>query len=91
MKFEWDSKKNTSNKRKHKVSFEEASTCFYDPMHIVIPDPDHSFEDERFILLGCSLKQRLLVVVHGELDNDGFRIISARKADKRERRQYEEV
>jgi len=91
LSFSWDSKKNKSNKRKHKVSFEEAESCFFDPMHILISDPDHSQDEERMVLLGMSSNSRLLIVVHAEVVEDEIRIISARKADKKERKSYEEV
>ena len=90
LSFSWDSKKNKSNKRKHKVSFEEAESCFFDPMHILISDPDHSQDEERMVLLGMSSNSRLLIVVHAEVVEDEIRIISARKADKKERKSYEE-
>lgn len=87
--FSWDSKKNTINKKKHKVSFEEAETAFYDERARVIPDPDHSQNEERFILLGISFSLNLLVVVHTFLEKTGIiRIISARKAAKKERNKY---
>ncbi|MDC0980450.1 BrnT family toxin [Bdellovibrionales bacterium] len=89
--FFWDPKKNTSNQKKHKISFEEAQTCFYDPMHILISDPDHSESEERMILLGTSSKSSLLVVVHVDIADGEVRIITARKATKLERNQYEEV
>jgi uncharacterized DUF497 family protein len=89
--FTWDSKKNKTNKSKHKVTFEDAESCFFDPMHILINDPDHSQDEERMVLLGMSSKSRLLIVVHAEIVEDEIRIISARKADKKERKSYEEV
>ena len=91
MDFSWDPKKNKSNRNKHNVSFEEASTCFYDPMHILIRDPDHTPEEERMILIGVSSSLKLLVVAHIEPKQNNFRIISARKATRLERKQYEEV
>ena len=89
--FSWDPKKSQSNKKKHGISFEEAQSCFFDPMHILIDDPDHSFEEHRMILIGMSVKSRLLVVVHAEIENDEVRLISARKATRKERKSYEEV
>ena len=90
MKFTWDTVKERTNKKKHGVSFEQASTCFYDPMHILMVDPDHSRDETRLILIGRSLTSKLLVVVHVDTEPDDLiRIISARKATKSERRQYE--
>ena len=86
--FEWDEEKAKRNVRKHKVSFEEASTVFADPLSLTIPDPLHSEEEDRFVTMGMSIKGRLLVVVHTER-GDIIRIISARLATPRERRDYE--
>ena len=91
LKFEWDPHKNKSNQVKHGVSFDEATTCFFDPMHILISDPDSSLNEESLILIGSRSKSKLLVVVHLDKDGNCIRIISARKATKDERRQYEEV
>ena len=88
--FEWDPRKALANLSKHGVSFEEASTAFGDPLSLTIPDPEHSRGEERFILLGQSGHGRLLVVVHTE-DNDHIRIISARRASRREKKTYEET
>lgn len=89
--FEWDPGKAASNARKHGVTFEEAATAFADDFGLVIPDPDHSAEEDRFILLGLSGAARHLVVVHAFRESEGvIRIISARKATRAERRQYEE-
>ena len=77
IRFEWDENKNEINKKKHKISFEEAKTVFYDEEALVIDDPEHSQEEERFIILGLSKKANLLV-------------ISARKATKSETKQYNE-
>ena len=80
--FEWDEQKNKINKEKHKISFEEAETAFYDEYAIVIDDPDHSQEEDRFIILGLSTKANLLVVCHCYRASDTvIRIISARKAN----------
>jgi hypothetical protein len=87
MRFEWDPKKARSNLSKHGVSFEEASTTFADPQSITRFDPDHSEDEDRFVLLGASHAGRLLVVVHTDR-GDSIRIISARLATKRERRDY---
>ncbi len=86
--FEWDEKKAYKNIKKHGVSFEEAATVFGDPLSITIYDPLHSKDEDRFVILGMSNKNRLLVVVHTDR-NDRIRIISARKATKKERKQYE--
>ena len=87
--FEWDGGKASRNARKHGVTFEEAATAFADPASLTIPDPDHSAAEDRFILLGASVRDRLLVVVHVER-GDRIRLISARRATRAERRQYEE-
>ncbi|MGA9043238.1 MAG: BrnT family toxin [Terriglobales bacterium] len=86
--FSWDAKKDHANQRKHGVSFEEAKSVFYDENAKLIPDPDHSDEEDRFILLGWSSAPRMLLVCHCYRSNDRvIRIISARKATKREREQ----
>jgi uncharacterized protein len=87
--FEWDGKKAKRNLKKHGVSFEEASTTFSDPLARTIPDPLHSGEEDRFVNLGESRRGRLLVVVFTER-GDKLRIISARIATRRERKNYEE-
>jgi uncharacterized DUF497 family protein len=87
--FEWDEEKAKKNLKKHRVSFEEASTIFGDPLALTIPDPLHSEEEDRFITLGESPRGRLLVVVSTER-GDKIRIISARVATPRERKDYEE-
>lgn len=89
MIFEWHSRKAVSNMRKHGVSFDEATTAFGDLRSITISDPDHSVDEERYILLGESLRGRLLVVVHTER-GDRIRLISARQATGPEHRTYEE-
>jgi uncharacterized DUF497 family protein len=89
LKFEWDENKNISNLKKHGVSFEEAKTVFSDELGRFIHDPDHSKGEERFILMGMSSQHNLLTVCHCERDLNTIRIISARKADKFERKQYE--
>jgi len=89
IRFEWDERKNQENKRKHKVSFEEAQTVFLDENAIRFFDPDHSRNEDRFIMLGMSFTLRVLVVCHCyREDDDVMRIISARKADKREQADY---
>ena len=86
--FDWDEDKARSNWLKHRVSFEEATTVFLDPLSITIDDPDHSLGENRLITIGFGDFGRLLVVVH--TDEDGIiRIISARAATPRERRSYE--
>jgi uncharacterized DUF497 family protein len=87
--FEWDEKKAKSNLLKHGVSFEEASTAFADDLSITIEDPLHSDDEDRFILIGLSKFSNILVVVHVERA-DVLRIISARKASKKEQKFYEE-
>jgi len=88
--FEWDENKNISNQKKHGVSFDEAKSVFADTLGRLIPDPDHSENEDRFILMGASSQLRLLIVCHCERHPNAIRIISARKADKQERKQYEE-
>jgi uncharacterized DUF497 family protein len=91
LRFEWDSRKDAANLRKHGVSFEEAATVFLDEHALLIADPEHSKEEERFILLGLSASLKLLVVVHCYREsNEVVRLISARKATRPERRQYEQ-
>lgn len=91
IQFEWDENKNQINQKKHKISFEEAKTVFYDTEAIVIDDPEHSEEEERFIILGLSKKANLLVVCHCYRTSDTtIRIISARKATTNETKQYHE-
>jgi uncharacterized DUF497 family protein len=87
--FEWDPGKSTSNLKKHGVSFDEAKTVFSDEYGRLIADPDHSDNEERFILLGRSIDSQLLVVCHCVRTEESVRIISARKADKPERKIYE--
>jgi uncharacterized DUF497 family protein len=87
--FEWDEKKSAANQNKHGVSFDEAKSVFTDQFARLISDPDHSDDEDRFILLGTSIHSRLLVVCHCIRKNDSIRIISARKADKQEREIYE--
>jgi len=89
LKFEWDESKNASNKFKHGVSFEEAQTVFHDEMALIIDDPDHSEQEDRFIILGQSNLAKLLVVCHCYRESDTtIRIISVRKATKLESQQY---
>jgi uncharacterized DUF497 family protein len=88
MQFEWDSQKAKSNFKKHKVHFEEAVTVFYDPLSATFDDADHSFGEQRFITVGFSFKNRLLVVSHMER-GAVLRIISARRATAHERKKHE--
>ena len=89
IQFAWDSDKNSSNKRKHGVFFEEAQTVFYDDYAQLIADPDHSEEEDHFIILGRSIRLRILVVCHCyREDEEIIRIISARRANKSEQRFY---
>ncbi len=87
---EWDPTKARINRRKHGVTFEEAATVFTDLLSSAIPDPLHSEDEERFIIIGQSIRQRLLVVVHADR-GDNIRIISARVANAHERKTYEET
>jgi uncharacterized DUF497 family protein len=87
--FEWDERKNSANRQKHGVSFEEARSAFLDENARVVPDSEHSEEEDRFILLGLSTSLRVLVVCHCYREEEStVRIISARKADREEQRQY---
>jgi uncharacterized protein len=91
LRFDWDERKNKANRTKHGVWFEEAQSVFSDAHLRVFHDPEHSEEEERFVLLGLSSGGRLLVVVHCYRESDSVvRIISARKAIKKEVRFYEE-
>jgi uncharacterized DUF497 family protein len=86
--FDWDEAKNVANKRKHGVSFEEAQTVFYDDWGVLIEDGDE--EEERFVLIGTSARLRVLAVSHTYRARDQLiRLISARRADRTERRDYE--
>jgi hypothetical protein len=89
MEVTWDRRKAAANLKKHKVSFEEASTVLADPLAITGADPDHSIDEVRWITFGLSSRRRLLAVSHTEED-DMIRIISARAATRPERRLYEE-
>jgi uncharacterized protein len=89
LRFEWDPQKDAANQRKHRVSFEEARTVFYDERALLIRDPDEG-EEDRFLLLGFSAALRALVVCHCYREDDSvIRIISARRANREERRTYE--
>ena len=89
MQFEWDAEKAASNLKKHGVSFQEAATAFGDPFSATIADPDHSEDEDRYVLLGQTYQGRLVVVVHTDRE-ETVRIISARLASRRERKSYEQ-
>ena len=89
LRFEWDQRKNAANRRKHGISFEEAATVFADEHALLIADPDHSKSEDRFVLLGLCSSLRMLVVCHCYQETEELvRIISARKATRSERLQY---
>ena len=89
IRFKWDEKKNSLNKKKHNISFEEAQTVFVDDNALLIHDPDHSHEEDRFLLVGLSSSFRILVVCHCYRKGDDIiRIISARKATRYEQQYY---
>jgi uncharacterized DUF497 family protein len=89
LRIEWDSRKATSNEKKHKVSFQEASGVFLDQNALIYDDPDHSQDEERFLILGMSRSLRVLFIAYCYRENDDvIRIISARRADKKETQQY---
>ena len=88
MHFEWDRSKADANRRKHKVTFDEAVSVFYDPLSATFPDPDSSRIEERLVTIGHSSSRRLLVVVHTE-QGETIRIISARLATAHERKRHE--
>ena len=91
MQFEWDPEKNEINKKKHGISFEEAQSVFYDEYAILFDDPDHSEEEDRFLILGFSKQENLCIVSHCYRGADEIiRIISARKATKTETKYYVE-
>ena len=89
MDFEWDPPQAANNLRKHGVSFHEAATVFGDPLSITVPDPDHSLDEARYLIVGTSERGRFLIVAHTER-SDHVRIISARQLTPNERRAYEE-
>ena len=89
IRFEWDETKERRNRQRHRVSFPEATTVFLDENALLIDDPDHSLEEERFILLGLSSGLRVLLVCYCYRAEGGVvRLISARRADPQERREY---
>ena len=89
MQFEWEPDKASANRRKHRVSFHEAATVLEDVLSTTFPDEAHSLEETRFVTIGASTRGRVLVVAHTERDNT-IRIISARRATRREREFHEE-
>ena len=89
MRFAWDKNKASSNLTKHGVSFEEAATAFGDPLSNSFPDPDHSVDEQRFVMIGMSEQGKILVVADTD-DGELVRIISAREATHGERKSYEE-
>jgi hypothetical protein len=91
MKYEWDDQKNSRNFHKHGVWFEEAQTIWADRLAVEFFDSTHSEKEERFLRIGTSTSARILLVVFCERVDDVVRIISARKATAKERRQYEEA
>ncbi len=89
MQFEWNTEKAKANLKNHRVSFDEAKTVFADPLFVIFADPDHSFEENRFVIMGVSNQNRLLVVSYTERPK-ATRLISAREATRSERKKYEE-
>lgn len=90
MQYEWDEAKARSNLRKHRVSFAEALTVFLDPLALTVDDPEHSTDEHRFITIGISQRGRVLLVAHADRGADRLRIISSRRATRRERYVYQE-
>ena len=89
LRFSWDNRKNKANQKKHGISFDEAQTVFFDENAVEFYDPDHSEDEDRFLMLGLSYRFRVLVVCHCFRESDSeIRIISARKATKKERKVY---
>lgn len=89
IRFEWDENKNQINQRKHGISFEEAATVFYDEYAILFDDPDHSVDEDRFLIIGTTRRERICIVSHCYRGKEGaVRIISARKATRSEKRIY---
>jgi uncharacterized DUF497 family protein len=89
IKVIWSERKNRLNIYKHRIDFEEAKTIFNDSLQLSGSDPDHSFDEQRFITIGMSVQNRLIIVAH-TLDDDKIRIITARKPTRREKKDYEE-
>lgn len=90
MEFEWDPNKAITNEKKHGINFSEATTVFGDPLELTIPDPEHSLGEYRFISIGKSNQENLLVVSYTERQPNKIRIISARKATRQEQKYYEQ-
>ena len=90
MEFEWDKVKAAANFKKHKVTFDEASTAFSDPLARIFDDEEHSTEERREIIIGHSIINRLLLVCFTELEENTVRIFSARQVTRKEREDYEE-
>ena len=88
--FEWDPQKNETNKRKHGISFETAREVFSDEFAILFDDPDHSLDEDRFLIIGAIRTEQICIVSHCYRDDDLIRIISARKATKAEKQVYQE-
>ena len=89
IRFEWDENKNRINQRKHGISFEEATTVFYDEYAILFDDPEHSAEEDRFLIIGTTVKERICIVSHCYRGQENIiRIISARKATRNEKKIY---
>lgn len=89
LRFEWDPNKNEINKRKHGLSFETAKEVFYDEFAVLFDDPDHSTEEDRFLIIGALRTEQICIVSHCYRDNENvIRIISARKATRNEQRAY---
>jgi hypothetical protein len=89
MEFEWDPNKAALNLERHNVSFPEAATVFDDPLSVAVPDPDHSIEEQRYLIVGSSHRGRLLIVAYTERGED-IRIITARELTRKEKEAYEE-
>ena len=89
MIYRWDPKKAAANLKKHKVSFDEATSVFTDPFALTFDDPDHSLDEKRFITIGTSSKQRILFLAHADRGEDHVRIIHARPATKTEAHAYQ--
>ena len=90
LRFEWDPNKNEVNKKKHGLSFETAKEVFYDEFGILFDDPDHSIDEDRFLIIGSIKTEQICIVSHCYRDDDRIRIISARKATKAEKQVYQE-
>jgi uncharacterized DUF497 family protein len=89
VRFEWDARKAASNLKKHKISFDEATSVFRDPLAVIFDDEDHSADEGREIIIGHSLLNRLVLVCFTERQDGDVRIFSARKLSSKERKDYE--